>query len=170
MGDSTLSGPLAMTGGALTASGTAVTLIANGNSTISGANLFAQSGAKLSLPQMTSYVAAANVFQANGSSSLLDVSALTTLTQQGYWTVSASSGGTVNLSGMTSLNASNGTIYLQDGGNSRLLDSNVTTLSGVNASLDGTDQQVANSWTKFVYGSLNVAGGSYTIVGTDRHR
>jgi RHS repeat-associated protein len=165
VGGSMLHGPLAMTGGALIASGTAVTLIADGNSTISGASLFAQNGAELSLPQMTSYVAAATAFEANGSGSLLDVSALTMLTQQGYWGVNASSGGTVNLSGMTSLNATNGTIYLQDSGGSTLLDSNVTTLNGVNASLDGTDQQVTNSWTKFTGGSLNVTAGSYTLPG-----
>jgi hypothetical protein len=52
---STLSGGLTMTGGSLTASGSGVSVVVDGTTSVSGANLYAQGGATLSLPELTSY-------------------------------------------------------------------------------------------------------------------
>ncbi len=164
-GTSTLSGPLSMTGGSLTATGSGVDFTANSTTTVSAANLSAQSGATLRLPQLTSYVANGNNFTANGSGSVLDVSALTTLTQQGNWNVFAQNGGEIKLTGMTSLTASGHSIGITDIGRSTLLDSNLTTLTGVSVTLDGSDAQVANGWTTFTGGSLTVRTGSYSLPG-----
>ena len=89
---------------------------------------------------------------------MLNVSALTTVTQQGGRTVTASNGGEVNISGLTSLTATNG-INITDTGGSTILDGNLTTLTKVSITLDGTDTQVANSWKKLFDCSLYVTGG-----------
>jgi hypothetical protein len=52
---------------------------------------------------------------------------------------------------------------ITDTGNSTLLDGNVNVLDGVNATLDGTDPHVADSWETFVNGSLSITGGSYSL-------
>ena len=93
---------------------------------------------------------------------MLDVSALTTVTQQGGWTINANNGGEIKLSGLTSLTGTDG-INITDTGGSTILDGNLTTLSGVNVTLDGTDTQVANSWITFLNGGLTVTGGAYTL-------
>ncbi len=166
-GNSTLSGALSMTFGSLTASGSGVNLTANGSTDISGANLTAEGGADLSLPQLTSYISNSNydTFQADGTGSVLDVSALTSLTLQNPWVVNATNGGEVNLTGLTNLGSAPQVVYLTDTGNSTVLDSNLTTLDGVNVTLDGTDKSVANSWTTFTNGYLYVTGGSYSLAG-----
>ena len=160
--NSTLSGPLSMTGGTLTATGSSVNLTANGSTTISEASLFAIGGATLSLPQMTSYTAANfATFQADGAGSVLDVSALTTVTQQGNWKINATNGGEVKLTGMTSLgNFADGTVFITDTGGSTLLDSNVATLDGDSVMLDGTDAGVASGWTTFTNGTLTLTGAA----------
>jgi RHS repeat-associated protein len=166
-GSSTLSGALTMTGGSLTASGSGVNLTANGSTNVSGASLYAQSGATLSLPQMTSYTPSSPklaTFQADGAGSVLDVSALTTVNKVGGWQIEATNGGTLNLNGLTSL-ASQYTVFVTDTGNSTLLDSNLTTLNDVDVTLNGTDTHVADSWTTFTNGTLTVRGGSYSPAG-----
>ena len=57
----------------------------------------------MSLPNLTSYSSDNNTFQADGTGSVLDVSALTNVTQQGPWDIKATNGGTLNLGGLTSL-------------------------------------------------------------------
>lgn len=166
-GTSTLSGALSMSGGSLTATGSGVSLTANGTTTVADASLYAKNGATLSLPQMTSYTADGNVFQADGSGSLLDVSALATTTLKADWTIDATTGGTLQLTGLTSLGDSStqSFVNINDTGKSALLDSNVKTLDRVNATLDGTDAQAANSWTQLTNGQLNITGGSYDMSG-----
>ncbi len=167
---SSLVGPLAMTGGSLTVSGSGASLTATGSTTVSEANLFAFDGGSLSLPQLTSYETH-GTFQADGAGSLLDVSNLVTLSSQpGFWQIDASHGGTINLTGLTSLN-SDDDIAISDTGGSTLIDPNVTTLSAItrgddlNVTLDGTDAHVADSWTSFTNGSLTVSGGAYSLPG-----
>ena len=46
---------LAMTGGSLTAAGSGVTLAVTGTTTISGADLYAEGGAALGLPELEGY-------------------------------------------------------------------------------------------------------------------
>ncbi|HQU42335.1 MAG TPA: CARDB domain-containing protein, partial [Pirellulales bacterium] len=161
-GTSALSGPLDMTGGSLEATGTGASLTANGATTVSNASLYAENGGSLSFPKLTSTISN-GTFEANGTRSLLDVSALTTVTQQAGWTVNATGGGEVNLSGLASLTSTQG-ITIHDTGGSTILDANLTSLSGVigtaliNVTLDGTDQHVADSWTTFTGGYLEVDG------------
>ena len=104
-------------------------------------------------------------FQADGANSLLNVSALTTVTQQhGGWAIDATNGGKVNLSGMTTLTSTDG-ISITDTNGSTLLDPLVTTLSDVDVSLDGSDAKVANSWAKFFDSSLTVTIGTVSLPG-----
>src|SRR5207253_1560206 len=42
---------------------------------------------------------------------------------------------------------------------------NVASLNGVSAYLDGTDTQVAGTWTQLINGRLTVTGGAYTLPG-----
>ena len=165
-GTSTLSGALSMTGGTLDAYGLGVHVTANGSTTVagdalSGAGLYAESGATLSLPHLSSSVSN-GTFQADGRGSVLDLSGLTTLTQQVGGGINAYVGGEINLSHLTSLTGTNG-ISLTDGGT--ILDGKLTSLNGVSASLDGTDKLVANYWTSFTNGNLTVWGGSYSLPG-----
>ncbi len=166
-GTSILNSALSMSGGALTVTKAGVSLTAKGSTSISGGGLYAENGATLSLPNLTSYTAAAggyNTLQADGAHSLLNVSALSKLMLDSSMGINAYNGAEVELIGMTSLNRSSyGTIYINDTGSSKLLDSNVATFNGILVSLDGTDTQVANSWTTFTNGSLSIADGSYTL-------
>ncbi|HET6882119.1 MAG TPA: hypothetical protein VFI31_18280 [Pirellulales bacterium] len=166
-GISTLSGPLDMTGGSLEANGKSVTLTADSATTVSQANLYAENGGVLSFPNLTSSVSN-GTFEANGAASVLDVSDLTTVTQAGGWTVNAYNGGLLKLSGLTSLNSTQG-ISINDTGGSTLLDTKLTTLKGVNVSLDGTDPHVADTWTEFANGHLtvygNASGTGYSLSG-----
>ena len=164
-GSSTLGGPLTMTGGYLEATGSGVTVTVNGaagTTTVSEASLYAEAGATLSLPNLTKSVSNGTDFQAEGAKSVLDVSALTTLTQNNNWTVNSYSGGEVKLTGLTSLTSTHG-IYFNDSGDSTIVDNNLTSLTGVNVNSDGSDTQLANSWKSFESGQLTVTGGSYTL-------
>ncbi|HUY34127.1 MAG TPA: DUF4214 domain-containing protein [Pirellulales bacterium] len=161
--NSTLNGPLAMTRGGLSATGSGVTFSAVGATNVSVSDLGAVSGATLSLPQLKSFTSADSYFNAEGAKSVLDVSALTTvLTQQGLWDVNAQYGGEVKLTSLTSLTGNNN-VTIDDTVGATILDGKLTTLNGVSVDLDGTDAQVANSWTSFTNGSLGVTGGSYTL-------
>lgn len=179
--NSTLNGPLTMTGGSLTASGVGVNVTVNGATTLNGAtsggDVYAEGGATLALPRLTSYASFASsfsprTFQADGKGSVLDISSLSTLAIRGDWNLNAINGGEVDLTGMTSLNGSSeGNINLTDTGGSRIIDTNVTAIVGfrhVNGidngiTLDGTDQHVADSWTKLTNSSWYVSGGSYAL-------
>jgi hypothetical protein len=178
-GGSVLSGALSMTGGALTATGAGVTFSANGTTSVSSASLYAKNGATVSLPGMTSYTntdttsnTISVTFQADGSGSVLDISALSSLTEVGYYAfenLDATNGGTLKLKGCTSLAGhvyyGGQSINITDTGGSSVLDSNLTTLDQVDVTLDGTDAGVANAWTSFTKGSLKVIGGSYNLTG-----
>ncbi|HEV3383195.1 MAG TPA: hypothetical protein VG097_00190, partial [Gemmata sp.] len=106
-GASTLSGPLTMTGGTLAAVGSGASLIANGTTSISQSSLYVESGAVLSLPNLTSYTTN-GTFEAENSGSVLNIPALTTVTVgSGGWSLDAYTGGTVNVTGLTSLTSGN---------------------------------------------------------------
>jgi len=171
--------------GSLTVTGGSYNLA--GLTDVDGSSLEVSNGANLTLPNLTSYTIQYTAFEASGTGSVLDVSALSSLTWQGGWTVEALSGGTVNLSGLTSLSAADyvstaaetgGTInlssltslsatgpliYITDTGHSTILDSRLPSLNGVNVTLDGTDAHVANSWTTLTNGTLTVTGGSFSL-------
>ncbi len=150
------------TNGTLTVTGTTITL--PGLADVDGSSLYAKSGGTLALPGLTSYSSNGSTFQADGALSVLDLSALTTLTQQSSWSIVATKGGEIKLTGVTQLNGPDG-ITLTDTEGSKVLDGNLTNLSGVNATLDGTDSQVASSWTSFTNGTLTVTGTAITLPG-----
>ncbi len=161
--NSTLAGPLAMTGGSLEAKGAGATLTATGTTTATAVSLDAEGGATLSLPGLTSFVANGSYFTANGTGSVLDLSNLTHATQTGGWQLQASNGGAIKLTGLTSLTSTSG-ISIYDTGHSTLLD-DLTSLTGISVHLDGSDAQVANTWAQFLNGNLTVTGGSYSLPG-----
>ena len=72
--DSTISGGLTMTGGSLTAAGSEVTLTVTGATTFPARVCTAESGATLSMPDLTSYQASGFVtLEATGAESELDL-------------------------------------------------------------------------------------------------
>ena len=161
-GESVLSGYLSIIDGSLTASGTAVNLTANGETTVSQGNLYASGGATLSLPMLTSYEADSTVFQAYGMNSVLNLRALSTTAEESNWYINAINGGLIDLNGLTSLPATYD-VFITDNGNSTILDNNLTSLSDAIVTLDGTDANVANSWTDLTNGGLTITGGSYDL-------
>ena len=90
------------------------------------------------------------------------------LTQQPHsWAIFATNGGTVDLSGFTSLNSSDA-ISIIDTGGSTLIDPNLTSLSAdagafLGVTLDGTDLNVGNARPSLSGGVLNLTGGAYTL-------
>ena len=150
------------TDGSLTVTGGSYSL--SNLTDVDGSNLYAESGGSISLPALTSYASNDTTFGADGTNSVLAVPSLSTVTQQGYWGwfISATNGGEVDLSGLTSLTSTNG-IWITDTGGSTILDGSLTSLDGVSVTLDGTDAAVANSWQQFTDGSLTVTGDSYSL-------
>ena len=106
--NSTLNGGFSMTGGSLTVSGTGVTFAASGATSITDADLFAQSGATLSLPNLASYSADDGDFhmlEAIGTNSSLELGGLTALSVANFATFDAEahSGGSIDFSGLTQI-------------------------------------------------------------------
>ena len=170
LGASTFSGPLTMTGGTLEATGSGVTLAANGATSMTDVDLDAESGASIGLPELTSLDADGSTFRANGSDSngvgsVLNVSALTGVTQMSSgWFIYSTSKGTVNLSGLTgSISTSPNSVKFTDTGGTLLLNGGLTSLNGVYVTVNGSDANVANDWTSFTNGTLYVQGGSYSL-------
>jgi YD repeat-containing protein len=131
---------------------------------VNQASLYAESGATLSLPHLTSYTTN-GTFEAENSGSVLNVSGLTTVTLgTGGWSLNAYTGGTLNISGLTSISSSNNSYHITDTGASTIVAPNLTTLSGVSANFDGTDSpQIAQTWTSFTNSTFTITGGSYTL-------
>jgi hypothetical protein len=138
--DSTISGGLTMSGGSLTASGSGVTLAVTGATTVTGASLYAQNGATLSLPNLSSYANAngsePTYFEATGVGSSLALDHLSTvgaLRRQIYWNLEANQGGSLSLPALTSIVADSGSyddVHISaDGSGSTLNLSSLTTLS-----------------------------------------
>ena len=118
---STISGGLDMTGGALTADGTGVSLTVTGTTTVAGASLNAEGGATLKLSQLASYTSGSGyttTLAATGTGSVLSLPELATITANtNYGTsvqIGPSSGGDVELplltqsTGPVQLSSSNG--------------------------------------------------------------
>jgi RHS repeat-associated protein/uncharacterized repeat protein (TIGR01451 family) len=189
--DSTLSGGLTMTGGSLTASGAGTDLIVSGSTSVSGASLYANAGATLSLPNLDSYTQTNGMtFQASGGGSVLNLSGVTSLgTMSSGWYVRAVSGGTVDLSGLTTIDQPNaGPRFEANGVNSVLNLTALTSLTGnyngflsvtngaslqaplltsfasIDVTIDGTVTVPTSQWASMTGGgSLTVQGGSYSL-------
>ena len=118
--NSTISGGLAMTGGALTADGTGTSLTVTGTTTVAGASLNAESGATLKLSQLASYASGSGystALEATGAGSMLSLPELATITANtNYGTlvqISSSIGGDVELPLLTQ---ATGPVELSSGG------------------------------------------------------
>ncbi len=190
---SELSGGLTMTGGSLTSTGSGTTLTVTGTTTVSGASVYADSGSTLSLPDLTNFTENDNTtFEATGAHSTLDLSALTTLgSMSTSWRAEALDGGTVNLSKLTTINEPNADVqFTADGSGSQLnlsaltsftgdaanstfavtnsatvLASGLTTLSGLQITLDGSGAIATSQWSSLTGGGLTITGGSYSLAG-----
>jgi hypothetical protein len=143
---------LTMTGGSLTASGTGVTIVVAGTTTVTGGSLSAQGGATVSLPSLTTYTGGVNfadMLQASGARSVLNLPNLTNLTEtnsndNSITQIQALSGGDVELPGLTQLTG--GPLQLESDGSGSVLDIGGVTrfqqtsgLNSYNSSLQATD-------------------------------
>ena len=194
---STLAETLSMSGGSLTVTGLGATFLEDGTTTMTGGSLYAEAGATLSLPNLTSFTEtnSDSTFEATGLSSVLNLSALTTLgSMTGTWNVDALAGGTVNLSGLTAIDQPNASVLFEaDGSNSLLNISEVTSINAGGSSpqsdlqvtdsetvdapvlitfvdtditLDGTGSIATSQWTNFVDGgTITVTGGTVALTG-----
>ncbi len=136
--NSTISDGLAMTGGALSASGSGITMTVTGPTMISGASLYAENAATLSLSKLTSYaggVGYTDTLQATGSKSTLSLPMLASITgattNGNSWTqVQAMAGGDVELPALTQVTG--GPVLLEgDGSGSKLDVSSLTSFEGI---------------------------------------
>ncbi len=121
-GNSTIGGGLSITGGTLEANGAGISLTVSGTTMVSGASLYAEAGATLSLPQLISYIGGANYSSTieatgtsgSGSPSEVSMSSLTTLTGGsgfGITSIDAMAGGVVSLPALTSVPEGDISIY-----------------------------------------------------------
>ena len=106
-------------GATLSATNAGTSFTASGTTTINAANIYANNGAVLAFPNLTSYAGQSAYYptiQANGAGSVIDLSHLTTLSGSTYpWlVVNALAGGKVNLSNLTSYTAA-ATHFTADG-------------------------------------------------------
>jgi hypothetical protein len=183
---------LNMTGGTLTASGSGVTLTVTGTTVISGANLYAESGASLSLAQLTSYTGntGTTTLEATGTGSALTLGGLNSVTEgsNGYAAqvqFEALAGGTVDLRALTEIDT--GTVVLEADGAGSTLDAKAltsfaeaggwtySTLQASNggaindgglASLSGVNLKVAGTGDDLMIGGLtSYDGGNITVSG-----
>ena len=150
-----------MTGGSISAAGAGTVVTVSGTTTISAASLYAGDGATLSLPNLTSFSSNQSTFQVDGTGSVLDVSALNNVTQQGPLWLEATHGGTLELSDLASLTSTQG-VFITDTGGSTMQDGDLTDLDEVGVTIDGTDAQVATAWTTFT-GSITLDSGTQTL-------
>ena len=197
-GTSSLTGGLTVASGAsLTAQGLGTTLTATGGTTINGANLYANSGATLSLPEATGYALPsggnAQLF-ATGVGSTLSLPNLTTIGTLTNWLyIEASQGGHIALPILNSVPNSYPVVFSADGNGSQLdlsalptftgyqtgysaltvtdgatlLAPNLSSFTGVNITLDGTGAIATSQWQSLNDVSLTVNGGSYTLAGVN---
>jgi autotransporter-associated beta strand protein len=176
--NSTVSGSFSMTGGTLAASGANVTLTVGGSTTVSDASLFAEAGASVSLPALTSYThnntGYAVTLEATGAGSTLTLPMLSGLTvAPNYGTlvnIEALAGGNVSLPALAQINT--GTVQLiSDGASSVLNVPALTAFSTTPGSWTYSLLQASNSGkvqdtglTSLIAVSLVLnAGGSFTL-------
>jgi RHS repeat-associated protein len=128
-----------------------------GLNNIDGSSLTAQSGGKLMMPSLTTYTETdGTTFEATGTGSVLDVSALMTLHDMSNgWEIESLSGGSVILSGLTTIDQPNAGVRIDsDGAGSNV---NVSALTLYVANPTFSDVTVGNG------GSITVPGATFTM-------
>ena len=164
-----------LTDGGLTVTGGSYDL--PGLSNIDHSSLSAESGAGLILSAVASYIplnhpGGGGAFQADGTGSVLELPTLkgVSIDEQSFESlaIKALNGGKVSLTGLTSLSGANGSsvaMQIVDTGGGALLAPALTTLNEVGITLDGSDQQVAGSWTVLQQSALTLTGGAFDLSG-----
>ncbi len=162
-GASNVNGDLTVSSTAtLSANGATATLTANASVTLDGANLSALSGGLLDLTTATSYVeqpSVATTIQANGTSSKVDLSGITSITGTGNLNINAVSGGTIELDALVSTTARD--ININVDGASSVLD-----LTALTSAIDSTrlsNLTLANGGTLVAPVFATYQGGTITV-------
>jgi hypothetical protein len=138
----TITGAFYMSSGALTVSGPDASLDVTGPVSLTGGSVSANSGGTLRLPLLTSISSYYGVhITATGADSVVDISALES------WSMFTYSGYESSLT-------------VTDGGT--VEDGSLTTLGGVDVTLDGTGDLTVDQWASLTDGALRIQGGDYT--------
>ncbi len=160
---------------------------------VNSSSLYAEGGATLSLPNLSTYTATDNTtFEATGTNSVLDLSGLTSLgSMSDIWHAEALAGGTLNLSGLATIDQPNENVVIDaEGSGSQLnlsaltsfigggtsgfavttsgtaLASSLTSFTDVQITLDGTGTVATNQWSSLTGGGiLTITDGSYSLPG-----
>ncbi len=144
------------------------------HSTFAGTTTFEASGtgSTLSLPALTSVEMTAGN---NGNTNLdalgggrLLLHALTTLSNSGINALAVESNGSnseVDVSALTSFTTDNSAGQLTVTNSGEVLDGDLTTMSGVNVTLDGTGTVATSQWASITSGGITVTGGTYSLSG-----
>ena len=171
--DSTIGGGLAMTGGSLAGNGSGVSLSVTGTTTVSGANLYAQGGATLGLPQLTGYAGGVDhtsAFQATGAGSVLALPKLATVTEDtgqyySLFQVQALAGGNVQIPALTTI--SGGPVTLEsDGAGSNLDVSALSSFKGTSGKNVYASLQATHSGTVLDPSLTTIDHANLTLDGT----
>ncbi len=169
-GNSSITGSLTIgSGTSLTAQGAGASFIAMGTTTSSGSSLYAEAGANLSLPMLTSYAAPNGggdwYFEASGAGSTLNLPNLTTIgaLTDNTLHIEALQGGQVGLPKLDSINNTRPVQITADGNGSEIDLSALTTFNGYApgyAELNVTDNGtvLAANLTSFTDLSINFDG------------
>ena len=172
-----------------------LTLTVIGTTTVSGASLYAKTGATLSMGQLTSYSnpsgSSSNYIQASGAGATLSLPALTSLGSVQNWLyIQAEQGGQTLLPALDSLASNSDYIQIEsDGATSKIdlsalaslpvansgyltvtdhgtvLDPKLTSVTNVTVTLDGTGTIATSLWASLTRDSLTITGGSYSFSG-----
>ena len=157
--------------------------------TIDSSNVNVTNGGSLSLPYVYTYNNPTSFdttqFEANGTGSALTFARLNAFSLSSYLDIYALSGGEIslpllatssasglhfesagtgsllNMPDLTSLTTSSGQFQVTSGGTLSAPD--LTTINGVNLTLDGTGTVATSQWTNLAANTINITGGSYTF-------
>ncbi len=166
---STISGGLAMTAGSLTADGSGISLTVAGTTTDTGGNLYAEGGAKLSLPHLTSYTQPytyySSTIEATGSGSVVSMTGLTSLSvSDGFdagGSLQALSGGDIEVPALAQLS---GPVHVEsENADSTINLSGLTEINGGSLTVTGGGTILDGSLATLTAGSLTIGSGSYSL-------
>ncbi len=148
--------------GSLTIAGGTYTL--SNVTDVDGSSLYVGNGASLTLPMVSTiddYFYSTVSLSAQGTNSILDLSAVTSI--NGYYVAVTASGpgAVVNLSSLTSFNVSSGSFSATDGGVIEI--PNLTTLTGVSITISSSNSFPLGQFTQLINDSITVDGVTLTL-------